>query len=208
MKIPCRVQICAAVRYSGRFAGMFGDAVRMAENKHDGLMFGVKVDGIENKKSRYDVFWFSNAELRPAEKINFESEENEMLLPNYSAANVRFLTGSNTGTDYTYALYDDGIEAGDTVVVQTGHHGLALAQVVEINPELVPKVACGREIVTKVDFTAFYERQAKAKRIAKLRQSMDAKVKELQTIALYDMLAEKDPALREMLKEYRELSGL
>lgn len=207
MEIPCRVQIQAPHRYRGWFNGLFGEVVRRSSDSVSSNTVGVKVDGYYNKRSAYGVYWFKISELVPENENKSESEETKMLLPNYTAASVQFLSGSNAEVKYTYALYDETVVVGDTVVVQTGHHGLALAQVVEISADLVPKVACNREIVAKVDFTAFYDRQARAKRLAELRAAMDTKVKELQALALYDMLAEKDPALKDLLTEYRELSG-
>jgi hypothetical protein len=54
---------------------------------------------------------------------------------------------------------------------------------------------------------AFCDRQEKRKAMAQLKKDMDKKVKELQETALYEMLAEKDPALAAMLAEYKQLSG-
>ena len=94
------------------------------------------------------------------------------MLENYKVAGISFLEGSNVGLVYYYALYDDTIEIDDVVVVNTGHHGLAIAKVVEIEPNNVDKnhVRCGREIISKVDFSAYNERQEKAKRLSELKK--------------------------------------
>ena len=63
----------------------------------------------------------------------------------------------------------------------------------------------GREIVCKVDMSAFEERKAKAAQLVELKARMDSKVQQLQKAAVYEMLAEKDPELAEMLKAYKEL---
>ena len=42
-------------------------------------------------------------------------------------------------------------------------------------------------------------------RAAELKQAMDAKVKEMQNQAIYEMLSEKDPALKAMFDEYKTL---
>jgi len=125
----------------------------------------------------------------------------------YMTISVKFLDGSNHGTLYSYALYEPDVAVGDIVVVKTGHHGLALAEVVEIEPETASPVQFGRQVVAKVDFTAYNERVQRAKHTAKLKKAMDAKVKELQSTALYELLAEKDPDLRAMLEEYKAIIG-
>jgi hypothetical protein len=91
--------------------------------------------------------------------------------------------------------------------VQTGHHGLALAEISSIGCGDKDKVKCSREIITRVDMEAFYQRQEKRKALAQLKKDMDKKVKELQETALYEMLAEKDPALAMMLVQYKTLMG-
>ena len=55
--------------------------------------------------------------------------------------------------------------------------------------------------------TAYNERQAKAAKIKSLKVEMDKKVMELQQTAIYELLAEKDPGLKQMLEEYKSLIG-
>lgn len=128
------------------------------------------------------------------------------MLNDYITANVQFLDGTNHNMQYSYALYDPTICVSDIVVVKTGHHGFALAKVIEIAPESATAVQFGREIVSKVDFSAYTARQEKAKQLKELKQKMDAKVKVLQSTALYELLAEKDPELASMLTAYKELT--
>ena len=85
------------------------------------------------------------------------------MLNDYITANVQFLDGTNHNMQYSYALYDPTICVSDIVVVKTGHHGFALAKVIEIAPESATAVQFGREIVSKVDFSAYTARQEKAK---------------------------------------------
>ena len=199
MELGVRVRILSDANYNGRFTGQLGTIAYVT-----GLCAGksgVKIDGRKNHNSKYGVFWFEDEQLQI-----IESEEKTML-PNYITANIRFLDGTNRNTTYAYALYDEDIAAGDTVVVKTGHHGYAVAQVVEVAPEIAEAVKFGREIVSRVDFSAFEARKAKAKRMAELKRTMDEKVRELQATALYEMLAEKDSGLKEMLAEYKNLQG-
>ena len=125
---------------------------------------------------------------------------------NFMVAGVKFLDGSNKDKEYFYALFEE-YNVGDLVVVQTGHHGLALAEISSVDCGDKNRVKCSREIITRVDMEAFYQRQEKRKALAQLKKDMDKKVKELQETALYELLAEKDPALAAMLAEYKQLNG-
>lgn len=198
MKVGARVQVLPCAGYAGRYAGLWGTVIYITGLCPDKV--AVRLDIVDNPRSKYNAFWFDIHKL-----LVIESEEIPML-EGYVIASVKFLDGSNHGTLYSYALYDPSISVGDIVVVKTGHHGFVLAEVAEIAPEVASAVQFGREIVTKVDFTAFDARKAKAKRLKELKQKMDAKVKELQTTALYEMLAEKDPELGALLADYKALT--
>ena len=122
------------------------------------------------------------------------------MLKNYRVAGIKFGDSWQTkDKTYPYALYDEDIAIGDTVVVMTGHHGMTIAEVCSIGEMSKDSVTCGREIICKVDMTAYNDRKAKAKKMAELKVEMDAKVKALQEVALYELMAEKDPELKAML---------
>ena len=195
-----KVKIIATSKYGTKYIGKMG----VIENTSCGnTAFGVRITGCENPKSSVGLFWFS------VDEIEFiESEENVMLNSNenFMVAGVKFLDGTNKDKEYFYALFDE-YDVGDLVVVQTGHHGLALAEISSIDCEGKNRVKCSREIITRVDMGAFYERQEKRNALAKLKKDMDKKVKELQETALYELLAEKDSALAAMLEQYKQLTG-
>ena len=193
------MRVLPCLNYGGRFTGRLGAIIYLTGLCPDKV--GVKIDGLENQASKYGAYWFALSDVQI-----IESEE--MYMPNeYKTASIQFLDGTNHGTLYTYALYDEGIVADDLVVVKTGHHGLALAKVVEVSPEIAAPVKYGRQIAAKVDLSAYEARVQRAKRLSKLKQEMDAKVKELQSTALYELLAEKDPALGAMLAEYKSITA-
>ena len=192
--IGARVQIKPKSHYNGRFAGEFGEVVRDYEDS-----IAVRIDGIDNPRSQYGAYWFNENEVE-----FIESEEINMY-GNYITADVAFLNGTNTNKTYNYALYDSDIRPEDLVVVQTGHHGLAVARVVSTDGEPNGPVSHGREIVCKVDTTAFEERKARAAQLVELKARMDQKVQQLQKAAVYEMLAEKDPELAAMLQAYKDL---
>lgn len=111
-------------------------------------------------------------------------------------------------TEYVFNYFGDmgDLCIGDYVVVDT-RYGFKVATVTsyrydgdyDISHEL-------KEVVCKVDTTDFYNRKERQKRLKHLKQKMDDKVKNLQNIAIYEMLAEKDPELKSMLSEFKELS--
>ena len=200
--LDAKVRIAASSKYDKKFIGMVGTI----DNTSRSDVIGIKIPGYLNPKSEKGIFWFYYDEIE-----FIESEENTVLNHNedFKVAGVKFLSGSNSDKEYYYALFADDADAqeGDLVVVQTGHHGLALAQISSIDDTDKNKVQCSREIVSIVDTTAFENRKAKRKALVELRKKMDKKVKELQETALYELLAEKDPALAEMLDTYKRLTG-
>lgn len=200
IKLDMKVKVIDGSKYGSKYTGKIG----VIENTSCGnTCVGVRIAGCENPKSRVGLFWFE------ADEIEFiESEENVMLSQseNFMVAGVKFLDGNNKDKEYFYALFDE-YYVGDLVVVQTGHHGLALAEISSIGWTDKERVKCSREIITRVDMNAFCERQEKRKALAQLKKDMDKKVKELQETALYELLAEKDPALAGMLEQYKQLTG-
>lgn len=62
-----------------------------------------------------------------------------------------------------------------------------------------------REVVCKIDMSAFHKRIKDRQRASQLKKEMDKKVKELQGLALYKMMAKNSPELKAMLSEYEEL---
>lgn len=201
LNATAKAKILCSIKYGDRFNGLIGE---VENTSGGGTEFGLRIDGYENTRSSKGLFWFSLNELE-----FIESEENVMLSPNdnFIVAGVKFLDGNND-KEYYYALFDE-YHVGDLVVVQTGHHGLALAEITstDCDPYSKNKVKCSREIVTRVSMDAFYDRQTKRKACAKLKKEIDKKVKELQETTLYEMLAEKDLTLAAMLAEYKNLKG-
>ena len=53
--------------------------------------------------------------------------------------------------------------------------------------------------------TKYNERKEKAQKISTLKGQMDKKVKELQGVALYELMAKDSPELKEMLDKYKQL---
>ena len=107
--------------------------------------------------------------------------------------------------EYVFAAYED-LKEGDVVVVDTAN-GFQLVTVTGIAETLPRSVSMGdlKEVVCRVDFSKYQERKDKVAKLKELKEEMDKKVKVLQNNAIYEMLAEKDPSLKAMLDEYKEL---
>lgn len=199
MVIGSIVKIKKCRQYKNKYQYQIGEVKRTYKE-----MLGVALENHTNPSSSYGLFWFRTAQVEVIADDMTESED-KFMIDGYKVAGVSFLNGTNESTVYVYALYDDNITVNDTVVVKTGHHGFAVAKVVTLDDTKLGKVRYDREIVCKVDMTTYEERKKKEERAAKLKQAMDAKVKELQSQAIYEMLSEKDPTLKAMLDEYKTL---
>ena len=102
-------------------------------------------------------------------------------------------------------LFDENIDTDDLVLCDT-KYGYSVARVVDIIPQLgYEGVNVTKEIICKVDFSDFEKRKESRKKAQKLKSKMDKKVKELQGIALIEVMAENNPELKNMLNEYKEL---
>lgn len=189
------VKVISCSKYKGKYIGVVGTVEKTGYNS-----VGVKLKGFTNKNSRYGLFWFDEDELA---WMKTKHKEEIYMDKNYRPVIINFISDSNTDVPYAYAAYEDYAE-GDYVVAHTGHHGMALAKVKAMGTE-DDKVEYGREIICKIDMTAYNNRKARAKRKAELKSKMEAKVKELQEMAIFEMLSKEDAGLAEMLKEFREL---
>ena len=198
----------SASEYKQKYIGKTG-TVESTFRTHDKIvMYGVRFENLRNPISSKGLFWFRARSLEYHTEDIFspliiESEEITMF-ENYVVAKVQFL---NDVPVYSYALYDPDVQVNDIVVVQTGHHGFSLAKVnsIDTNPDAKKEVKCGRQIVCKVDFSAYEARKEALRRADELKKQMDAKLHEAQSLAIYEMFAEKDPALKAMLDEFKTL---
>lgn len=114
---------------------------------------------------------------------------------------------------YYYAIYDDGRKycPGDSVIVS----GAASGMVQKIEEIIEPEEAANRmgnknitaEIVAYVDMSAYEERVEKRKAAEKLKKDMDKVIKEMDETNRYEVYAERNPELKEMLETYKKLIG-
>lgn len=113
---------------------------------------------------------------------------------------------------YYYAIYDDGRKyyPGDSVIVS----GAASGTVHTIDEIIDPEEAASRmdnknitaEIISYVDTSAYEERVEKRKAAEKLKKSMDKVIKQMEEDNKYEVYAERNPELKEMLETYKKLT--
>lgn len=106
---------------------------------------------------------------------------------------------------YCYAIYDDGnnYKVGDQIIV-SGRCGDILEITNILSPEEVTTNICA-EVICKVDTTAYDERVKNRKKADKLKKEMDKMIKAMDESKKYEMYAEENPELAEMLNEYKSL---
>lgn len=111
---------------------------------------------------------------------------------------------TNSDKEYVFTCFDH-VDKGDVVVVDT-RYGFQLATVTQIMDTIPENRLKGlKDVVCRVDFTKFNIRKERAAKLAEVKQEMDKRVKELQASAIYEMMAEKDQVLAQMLKVYKGL---
>lgn len=106
---------------------------------------------------------------------------------------------------YAYALYDDTVEVGDTVIVTGKAEGQFLT-VTEIINATDTDVIITAEVITKIDKTAYNKRVENRKRKAELKRQMDnaiAKNNENDKYAEYAKFLGTD--FEKMFEEYKTL---
>lgn len=160
--------------------------------------YGVKVDGIANKRSSYGCFYFAENQLE------LLKEENNIMEGNYRIADVQFIEGTNKNEVYAYACFDEDVWVDDICVVKSAKHGFGLAKVVRLRPKTDEEIT--REIVCKADFSAYDARVANRKKQAELKKQMADRASKLQELSMYELLAKSDPEMAELLKSYKEIS--
>lgn len=164
----------------------------------------VYFDDVVNEHSGKGCFYLDPCylEVYNDESKRIKEETTMENITNYlNIAKIRFLDTSSSRT-YEYANFDPALRPRDLCVAE-GTNGKWLAVVEDIVPR--NDVNLQREVVARVDTTAYDERVANRKKAAEIKAKMQERAKQLQDIALYQMLAKDDPAMLELLNEYQAI---
>lgn len=202
-----RIHVVGPGHYRGRCIGQAGVIASVYDNS-----VGVLLDNMKNGRSGYGYFYFRLEDLefiddQPTQCNENEGEKDMQKLTGFvNVADVQFLKDDVAFRTFEYANYDPDLKAGDVCVVMSAHHGMGLAEVVDIKE--TPSGDLFREIVCKVDTSAYDNRVEMRRKTAELKEKMQERAKQLQDIALYQMLAKEDPAMQELLEQFKALQSL
>ena len=170
---------------------------------------GVLVDGIRNERSEYGWFYFDIDELEivsDADDINDIMEDKTMAISNINGylnvVRVKF-NPEEKPCNHLYANFEPDLQVGDLVVVKPAIHDATVAIVEEIITG--DNFTVQREVVAKVDTTAYENRVAVRKQAAELKAKMEERARQLQDVVLYKTLAESDSDMKALLDEYLAL---
>ena len=199
-----RVRVIAQDSYSYRnFIGKLG-RVRYNSPVYDKL--GIELDGIRNGRSSLGVFYFRRDEIEIVTDNDLEENNMAINVDNITgytqAIKIKFVDDSRP-CGYVYASFEPELKVGDLVVVKPAHHDIALARVDEILEGTDYEIK--REVICKVDTSAYSQRVKLRNQAAELKAKMQERARQLQDIALYQMLAKDDPAMQALLDEYQAL---
>lgn len=166
----------------------------------------VEFDGEFNTASSYGYYYFKRNELELVDDANNVEENNMEIITNYlNVVKVQFLKDTAPSRS-NYVNFDPELAVGDTCIAKYGANDYGLAKVVEILDDT--DVKTDREIVAKVDMSAYNQRVANRTKAAELKAKMEERAKQLQDIALYQLLAKDDSAMMDLLKEYQAINNM
>ena len=144
------------------------------------------------------------------ELILISKKENEQMAKLTGYKQVAAIK-QNYGT-YYYAIYDDGRKycPGDKVIVSGAANGIIQTIEKIIDPETAVNRMGNKnitaEVIAYVDTSAYEERVAKRKEAEELKKKMNHIIKEMDENNKYEMYAERNPELKEMLEAYKKLA--
>lgn len=168
----------------------------------------VALDDLRNAYSGNGRYYFKPSELEIiGDCVNDMEEKVDMTnITNYlNAVKIKYVDNTSPSS-YIYANFDPDVKVGDLCVISSAHHGIGLARIVEVIDDNGFETC--REVVAKVCTDAYDCRVANRNKAAELKAKMQERAKQLQDIALYHMLSEKDPVMMELLTEYQGIRGL
>lgn len=185
-----------AKEYGKNLTGRLGVVKRVYT---DAKSVAVEIEGEYNHNSGYGYFWF---QARGLERVEV-CKEDDFMLDGYVVATVK---NFENGVENNYACYDKSVAADDIVVVAVqGVYCVGkVVAVKEASEDCKP--SGNREVVCKVCDDEYKDRKQREKEMRQLKAEMDKRVESLQAVALYELMAEKDPSLREMLEKFKHLS--
>lgn len=172
---------------------------------------GVKIDGLTNTNSKQGIFYFKSNELiiDSEEENNMANENYENYKGHYVVAKIHYVDDVANAETFARLYDDDGMfyEVGGYVVAKSVNKCMRVAKIIDCFDEnSMNSCSSDTEIICPIQMEAYNKRNQKVKEIKKLKAAMDEKVKELQGIALYKLMAQESPELKEMFEKFTELT--
>lgn len=200
LPVGTRVEVTRNMhRYAQNLVGLVG-TVDWPGNGTIGIVF----DEVTNTRSAYGRFYIEPAYLKVVgDNTNNKMEEKTMhKITNYlNVVKIRDIYGGRAHPE-EFANFEPELQAGDLCVIMLNER-LCLAKVDSVSEPTGAELY--NEVVSKV-FTADYDIRVEARaKAAELKGKMEARAKQLQDIALYQMLAKDDPDMAALLREYQEI---
>ena len=199
-----RVQILKSYKSSiyRSTIGKYGTIVKIGE-----VYVGVKIDDMHHPSNTKGVFWYNLNEVKLV-----ESEEEMVLEKGYLVARVVFEDGCNPKKEYSYALYDSkgcdpmGYDAIGKLAITDMNKVCRIVNIVTLeNIEHYGYTEPTKPLKGVCDDSHYRTMLENAAKKKEIKAEMDARVKQLEKDAVYEMFAQKDPELAELLKVYKEL---
>lgn len=197
-----RVRITYANRKSRYYETL--NAIGTIKNTSSVKEFGILLDDFTNPASNKGLFWYRINEF---EFLENKSEDNNMgKLTGYEKVAVI----KQGYSDYYFALYDEWTRyiPGSKVVVSGDNELKTISEIITLEEASQRfKGNITSEVITLVDTSAYDKRVAKRKAAEELKKSMDKAIREMQEVDKYEMYAKQNPALKDMLDQYKKLVG-
>lgn len=152
------------------------------------------------------IYYNSSNLIKVAADTEDKENKKMYITGNFKVAKVKFMSGTNTNTEYEYAMFDDCCSVGDVVAVQSARHGIGVAKITAIiDKDRAITKKFEREIIAPINMDAYEQRKKNRARLKELDNKMKKKADEINRLAVFEMLAEKDEELKMMLEEYKSL---
>lgn len=103
---------------------------------------------------------------------------------------------------YPYALFDDSINVGDLVLC-ISPLGCKIGKIINIQG-LFDKYM-ENEVICKIDFKDYLQRQIARERKAELKSQISNRIKSFGEMATFQLFAEKNPDIAKLLSEYQSI---
>lgn len=167
-----------------------------------GSNVSVIFDSVTNVRSQYGCFYFKPNDLVIVEENNMEENTMSKIINYINVAKIHVIDGGYETNVYC-ANFESDLAENDFCVISLPHKGIRIGKVLEIVDHVDMDIH--KEVVCKIDTRDYDKRVERREKAEELKAKMEERAKQLQDIALYQMLAKDDAAMQALLTEYQGL---